>query len=138
MFFFLCEVFVSVYSQIPGHTAHLKYLFLGLHGHGALVPWMWTSMALVLSTIVLLVIPQARRNETVLGFACVFVFIGLWIDKGLGMIAGGFVPNPLHEVKEYIPTVPEVIITIGVYALGFLVLTILYKVATGVKEEAAG
>ncbi|MFP4158940.1 MAG: sulfate reduction electron transfer complex DsrMKJOP subunit DsrP [Desulfobacterales bacterium] len=138
VFFFLCEVFVAAYSQIPEHTAHLKYLFLGLHGHDAMVPWMWTSAALVLTAIVLLVIPQARQNETTLGFACVFVFIGLWIDKGLGMIAGGFVPNPLHEVKEYIPTVPEVIITIGVYALGFLVLTLLYKVATGVKEEVAG
>ncbi|MFP3998726.1 MAG: sulfate reduction electron transfer complex DsrMKJOP subunit DsrP [Desulfobacterales bacterium] len=138
VFFFLCEVFVAVYSQIPEHTAHLKYMFLGLHGHGFLVPWMWTSAGLVLSAIVLLIIPQSRRNETVLGFACVFVFIGLWIDKGLGLISGGFVPNPLHEINEYIPTLPEIVITIGVYALGFLVLTLLYKVATGVKEELAG
>lgn len=138
LFFFLCEVFVAAYSQIPEHTAHLKYLFFGLHGHGVLVPWMWTSAALVVAAIILLVIPQARRNETTLGFACVFVFVGIWIDKGLGMISGGFIPNPLHEVNEYVPTVPEVIITIGVYATGFLILTLLYKVATGVKEELAG
>ncbi len=138
LFFFLCEVFVAAYSQIPEHTAHLKYLFFGLHGHGVLVPWMWTSIALVVAAIILLVIPQARQNETTLGFACVFVFIGIWIDKGLGMIAGGFIPNPLHEVTEYVPTVPEILITIGVYAIGFLILTILYKVVTGVKEELAG
>lgn len=138
LFFFLCEVFVAAYSQIPGHTAHLQYLFFGLHGHGVLVPWMWTSMALVVAAIILLVIPQARRNETSLGFACVFVFIGIWIDKGLGMISGGFIPNPLHEITEYVPTVPEALITVGVYAIGFLVLTVLYKIATGVKEELAG
>ncbi|MFP3981149.1 MAG: sulfate reduction electron transfer complex DsrMKJOP subunit DsrP [Desulfobacterales bacterium] len=138
LFFFLCEVFVAAYSQIPEHTAHLKYLFFGMHGHGALVPWMWTSMALVVVAIILLVIPQARQNETTLGFACVFVFVGIWIDKGLGMISGGFIPNPLHEITEYVPTVPEILITIGVYAVGFLVLTVLYKVVTGVKEELAG
>lgn len=138
LFFFLCEVFVALYSQIPEHTAHLKYLFFGMHGHDALVPWMWSSMALMVLAIILLIIPSARRNETTLIFACIFVFLGTWIDKGLGMISGGFVPNPLHEVNEYIPSVPEIIITIGVYATGFLVLTILYKVVTGVKEELAG
>jgi molybdopterin-containing oxidoreductase family membrane subunit len=109
-----------------------------MHGHDALVPWMWSSMALMVLAIILLIIPSARRNETTLIFACIFVFLGTWIDKGLGMISGGFVPNPLHEVNEYIPSVPEIIITIGVYATGFLVLTILYKVVTGVKEELAG
>ena len=63
------------------------------------------------------------------------VFAGTWIDKGLGMISGGFVPSPLHHVTEYSPTVPELLITIGVYGAGFLVLTILYKMAIGVKEE---
>jgi len=63
------------------------------------------------------------------------VFAGTWIDKGLGMISGGFVPSPLHHVTEYAPTFPEILITLGVYGAGFLVLTILYKMAIGVKEE---
>ncbi|MFO7839429.1 MAG: NrfD/PsrC family molybdoenzyme membrane anchor subunit [Desulfosalsimonadaceae bacterium] len=135
LFFFLCEVFVAVYSQIPEHTAHLQYLFFGLHGHDVLVPWMWASIILVLLAIALLVIPAARRNEGVLAVACVAVFIGIWIDKGLGMISGGFIPNPLHHVREYIPTGPELAITVGVYAAGFLILTLLYKVVVGVKQE---
>src|SRR6056297_1529 len=135
VFFFLCEVFVALYSQIPGHTAHLQYLFFGLHGHGVLVPWMWTSIFLMLAAIILLVIPSARRNEAVLGVACVAIFVGIWIDKGLGMISGGFIPNPLHHVKEYVPTIPEIAITVAVYAAGFLILTILYKVVVGVKQE---
>jgi len=138
VFFFLCEVFVVFYSRIPSHMSHLEYLFVGLHGHGALVPWMWASMALMVTSIVLLVIPAARRHEGVLAFACAILFIGTWIDKGMGMISGGFVPNPLHHVTEYMPTLPEILITLGVWATGFLVLTILYKVAVGVKEEAGG
>ena len=135
IFFFLCEVFVALYSQIPEHTAHLEYLFFGLHGHDVLVPWMWTSIFLMLAAIALLVIPSARRNEAVLGVACVAIFVGIWIDKGLGMISGGFIPNPLHHVQEYVPTPPEIAITIAVYATGFLVLTLLYKVVVGVKQE---
>ena len=138
VFFFLCEVFVVFYSRIPSHMSHLQYLFAGLEGHGALVPWMWTSMAFMATSIVLLVIPAARKNESVLAFACVILFIGTWIDKGMGMISGGFVPNPLHHVTEYMPTLPEILITLGVYATGFLVLTILFKVAVGVKEEVSG
>ncbi len=64
--------------------------------------------------------------------------MGTWIDKGLGMISGGFVPNPMHEVNEYIPTMPEIGITLGVYAVGALVLTVLYKMAVGVKQEVHG
>ena len=138
VFFLLCEVFVVFYSRIPSHMSHLQYLFVGLHGHGALVPWMWTSMALMATSIVLLVIPAVRKNESVLAFACVILFIGTWIDKGMGMISGGFVPNPLHHVTEYMPTLPEILITLGVYATGLLILTILFKVAVGVKEEVGG
>ncbi len=138
VFFFLCEVFVVFYSRIPSHMDHIKYLFFGLHGHGALVPWMWTSIALMLIGIVLLVIPATRRNEAVLAVACVAVFIGTWIDKGMGMISGGFVPNPLHHVVEYTPTIPELIITLGVWATGFFILTLLYKIAVSVKEEVSG
>jgi len=135
VFFLLCEVFVAFYSNIPGHKESLIYLFAGLHGHGAYVPWMWTSVGLMVLGIILLVPPVTRRNENILLIACILVFSGTWIDKGMGMIAGGFTPNPLHEVHEYIPTPPELMITLGVWALGFLVLTILYKMAVGIKEE---
>ena len=138
VFFFLCEVFVVFYSRIPSHMSHLQYLFTGLHGHNALVPWMWASMALMVAGIILLVIPTTRRNEAVLAVACVCVFAGTWIDKGLGMISGGFVPNPLHHITEYAPTIPEIVITLGVYATGILILTALYKIAVSVKEEVTG
>jgi molybdopterin-containing oxidoreductase family membrane subunit len=135
VFFFLCEVFVVFYSQIPEHMDHMKYLFFGLEGHGALVPWMWSSIALMVIGIIMLVIPATRKNEATLAVACVVVFIGTWIDKGLGMISGGFVPSPLHHVKEYVPTGPELMISLAVWAVGFFVLTFLFKMAVSVKEE---
>ncbi len=136
VFFFFLEVFTSLYSGIPGHLAPLKYLFLGIDGHSTLVPWMWTAAVLAFLGIGLLVVPQTRKNETILPVALVAVFIAAWIDKGMGLVIGGFIPNPFERITEYTPTVPELSITIGVYAIGALVLTVLYKVAIAVKEVA--
>ena len=138
LFFFFCEVFVVFYSNIPGHLAHMQYLLFGYHGYHALVPWMWTGITLMILGAVFLVIPQLRNNKTLLPFTCAMIFIGAWIDKGLGMISGGFVPSPLHHVTEYAPSGKEIIITLAVYATGFLILTILFKIATQVKEEVRG
>jgi Ni/Fe-hydrogenase subunit HybB-like protein len=126
---------VAFYSNIPGHMHAIKYLFVGLEGHASLVPWMWSSMVLMLIGIILTVNPATRKNEMTLAAACAVIIIGTWIDKGLGMISGGFVPNPLHEITEYAPSLPEIGITLGVYAIGALVLTVLYKIVVGVKEE---
>jgi len=83
----------------------------------------------------LLTNPRLRQNETTLAALCGMVIITTWIDKGLGLMTGGFVPNPLEHVTEYWPTGPEAMITLGVWAMGFLVLTILYKIAVSIKEE---
>ncbi len=138
LFFFLCECFVVFYSGLPEHQAHIQYLLFGYHGYNALVPWMWTGFILMTLGALFLLIPKLRNNHALLPISCAMIFIGAWIDKGLGMISGGFVPSPLHHVTEYAPTGPEIIITLAVYATGFLVLTILYKLATTVKEEVRG
>ncbi|MCC6347019.1 MAG: polysulfide reductase NrfD [Nitrospirales bacterium] len=135
VFFFLLEVFTAFYSNIPGHMAPLKYLFVGLEGHTKLVPWMWAAAILAFVGIGLLLFPHLRRNEGILAIALVAVFLSTWIDKGMGLVVGGFIPNPFERVVEYAPTAPELLITMGVYAVGFLVLTVLYKVAVSVKEE---
>ncbi len=134
VFFLILEVFTAFYSQIPGHMASFEYLYVGLDGFTKLVPIMWISTVLAVVSIILLVIPSMRKNESILAFACGAVFISLWIDKGFGLIVGGFIPNPFDQVTEYWPTLPETIITIGVWAIGFLVLTVLYKVAISVRE----
>jgi len=133
--FFLFEVFTTVYSQIPEHMQHFKFLFVGLEGHGKLVPWMWFCFIGMLTAIILLVIPSIRKDESALAVCCVLVIVTTWIDKGLGLLIGGFTPNPFDRITDYWPTFPEAFITLAVWALGFLILTMLYKVAISVKEE---
>ncbi|MCG8632503.1 MAG: polysulfide reductase NrfD [Desulfobacterales bacterium] len=133
LFFLGCEVFVAFYSGIPSHMDHIKYLYTGLHGKSALVPFMWASLAAMGSGLILLLIPKTRKNDTLLVFSCILVFAGTWIDKGLGMIAGGFVPSPLHHVTEYVPSLHEIVISAGVTAIGLLILTVLYKITLSVK-----
>ncbi|MCK4485480.1 MAG: polysulfide reductase NrfD [Desulfobacterales bacterium] len=136
VFLFVCELFTVFYSQIPGHMHHFHYLFFGHEGHGGkLIPLMWLAFACMTAAIILLVPPITRRNEGILTVACVLTVIGTWIDKGFGLVVGGFVPNPLERYVTYWPTVPEALITLGVWATGFLVISLLYKVATSVKLE---
>jgi len=137
VFFLGLEFFTAFYSQIPGHMDSFIYLYKGLEGHGKLVPLMWASTILAVISLILLVFPNLRKDEGKLAFACVAVFISLWIDKGFGLVVGGFVPNPFERVTEYWPTLPETLITLGVWSIGFLILTILYKVAIKVREDTA-
>lgn len=131
------EVFTAFYSNIPGHMHPFQYLFAGIEGHGKLVPLMWTSVVFAVIAVIMLVIPSVRAKEGALAVAAGLVFLSLWIDKGFGLIVGGFVPNTFERVTEYWPTWPEVIIAISVWAVGLLVLTVLYKVVVSVKEETA-
>jgi len=135
VFMVLLEIFTVFYSQVPEHMHHFKYLFVGLDGHSALVPWMWTSVALMLLGIVLLLNPKVRKKEGLLALACLIVFIGTWIDKGMGLVVTGFIPNPFDKITEYVPTFPEVLITLGVYGLGFLILTVLYKIVITTRRS---
>ena len=135
VFFVLMEIFTAFYSQIPEHMHHFEYLFVGLEGHYGLVPWMWSAVILVGIALALLINPKTRKNETLLAIASAAVFVSLWIEKGLGLVVTGFIPSPLEKITEYTPTGPEVMITLGVWAMGLLILTVLYKIAISVKEE---
>jgi molybdopterin-containing oxidoreductase family membrane subunit len=132
------EFFTAFYSNIPGHMESFIYLYAGAHGHHELVPLMWTSSILAAVALVMLLIPKIRRNEVTLAFACVMLFISLWIDKGFGLVIGGFVPNMMNQIRPYWPTRQEAVITLGVWAIGFLILTFLYKIAVSVRERMAG
>jgi molybdopterin-containing oxidoreductase family membrane subunit len=138
VFFLGLEFFTAFYSSIPGHISAFKYLYIGLQGHTELVPLMWTSTVFAAVSLLLLIFPATRKNEKSLVAACIILFISLWIDKGFGLIIGGFVPNPLEEVHTYWPTMPETLITIGVWSIGFLILSLLYKIAISVREQTAG
>jgi Ni/Fe-hydrogenase subunit HybB-like protein len=139
VFFILLEFFTSYYSNIPGHMHTLDYLFFGLnhdgHFYGQLVPWMRVSAIFGIAAIVMFLIPATRKREDTLAIACVLLFVSFWIDKGIGLVIGGFVPSPLEEITAYYPSFQEIMITLGIWATGFFILTVLFKIALSVKEE---
>ena len=135
IFFVLVELFTAFYSQIPGHMQHLTYLFAGLEGHTAIARWMAVAAVTAAAALVMLIIPRTRKSEPLLALACSCVFLSLWIEKGLGLVVTGFVPSPLEIIVDYTPTGPEVAITGGVWALGLLMVTMLYKIFVDLRQE---
>lgn len=136
VFFVLVEVFTVFYGRIPADMEHFQYLFMGLDGNHDLVPWMWLSAILSLAALTLLLVPKWRTNPRLLPAACVFVFVSLWLDKGLGLIVGGFVPSPLGAITQYKPTLPEWTIVAAIWAMGTLLITVFYKITLSVRTGA--
>ena len=128
LFMLLSELFTAFYAG-GAHATSVGYLFFGLHGKHALVPWIWTAVLLNVASAVVLHLPASRRSPTALNIACGAAFAGIWIEKGMGLIIPAFVPSTLHELVEYAPTVTEWKITAGIWALMLGVLTIAIKVA---------
>ncbi len=135
VFLILMEIFTTYYSGIPEHIRHFQYLFSGLDGKTNLVPWMWISVFLAVTSLILILVPKARKNEKVLFGICLAIFASIWIDKGLGMVVAGFIPSSLSEVADYWPTFPEVLISAGIWSIGFFIITIFYKITLSVRRE---
>lgn len=135
IFFILMEIFTTYYSAIPEHIEHFQFLFFGLNGNTILVPYMWLSVILAFFSFILLLFPKARSNEKLLVVICLAIFISIWIDKGLGMIVTGFIPTSLEEVATYWPTIPEALISLGIWAVGFFLITIFYKIVLAIRRE---
>jgi molybdopterin-containing oxidoreductase family membrane subunit len=79
----------------------------------------------------LLMLPASRSLRT-LNIACALAIVGIWIEKGMGLIVPAFVPTPLGEVVEYLPTLHETMVCLGIWAFGLLVYTILVRVSVPV------
>jgi len=122
------ELFKEYYTGSV-HLAPVQYLFQGLHGHSALVPWIWTAMIFNVTAFVLFLNPATRRNNVTLVMGCILVFIGVYIEKGMGLVIPGFIPDVLHEIYEYAPTGIEMLLSMGIWATGLFVFTMLLRVA---------
>jgi Ni/Fe-hydrogenase subunit HybB-like protein len=131
LFLTLSEIVVELYARTE-HANGLYYLMFGLHGLTRLVPWFWGSLAAMLVAFVMFLIPSVRTNYRLLPIACVLGFGGIWVEKGMGLIVPGFIPTPIGEVTEYYPTLIEIMMSIGLWAMGFFILTILLKGAIGI------
>lgn len=137
VFFYLLEVFTAFYSGMPGHQHPLVYLFAGHGGHIPWVTyWMWAAVIMAAASLTILVPPRLRENAKLLPWALAMLVMATWIDKGLGLLIAGFTPNPFDGVTNYMPTLPEITIGVAIYAVGLLVISLLWKIALDVKKEA--
>ncbi len=137
IFFFCLELFTAYYSGIPGHQHPITFLFMGHHGHTPWIStWMWLAVALAFTSLFLLMIPSTRNNEALLPYTLIALVIATWIDKGLALLFAGFSPNPFEEYTIYTPSIWELTISLGIFAIGALIVSILWKIAIDVKKEA--
>lgn len=120
------EMFKEFYSGSI-HLAPLQYLYFGLQGHGRLVPWIWEATAFNLTAFVIFLIPRVREKPLFLNLGAVLIVLGVYIEKGLGLIVPAFVPDTLGEIYEYWPTASEGIIAAGIWAVGALLFTLMVK-----------
>jgi Ni/Fe-hydrogenase subunit HybB-like protein len=126
------EAFKEFYSDTE-HLLYTRYWFLGLGQHRTLVPYAWTAVVLNVLAFGLFIVPGPRRNWITLNLGCLATYAGCYIDKGMGLIIPGLTPDALGEIYEYCPTLTELRVAAGVFALGFLVFTLMLKVAVPIS-----
>ena len=122
------EAFKEYYSATE-HLLYTKYWFQGLDGNRTLVPFAWSAVTLNVAAFVLFIVPQTRRNWVGLNLGCFATYAGCYIDKGMGLIIPGLTPDTLGEIYRYYPTFAELRVAAGVFAVGFLIFTLMLKVA---------
>ena len=123
LFLMFAEIFKEYYSN-TAHLAPMQYLYQGLHGHSRLTPWIWTAMAFNTIGFLLFLLPRTRQRFLTLNIGCGLIFIGIWIEKGMGLIIPGFIPDTLHDIYEYMPSTREVLIGLGIWAFGGMLYTL--------------
>lgn len=126
------EVFKEYYSDTE-HLLYTRYWFQGLGEHRTLVPYAWTALTLNVLAFALFIVPAARRNVIALNVGCLATYAGCYIDKGMGLIIPGLTPDVLGEIYEYTPSMTELRVAAGVFAVGFLVFTLMLKVAVPIS-----
>ncbi len=126
------EAFKEFYSNTQ-HLLYTRYWYLGLNGHHTLVPYAWSAVTLNVLAFALFIVPGARRHWLTLNIGCLATYAGVYIEKGMGLIIPGLTPDTLGEIYEYYPTINEVRVAAGIFALGFLVFTLMLKVAVPIS-----
>jgi len=131
------EVFKEMYSA-TAHIEPFNYLWNGLRGHNQLVPWIWTALIVNSLAFLILIVPSIRKNFFMLNIACVFIFVGVYIEKGMGLIFPGFIPSTLGAIYDYMPNAMELWISLGVWAIGLLIFTVGAKICIAIKTGEIG
>src|ERR1022692_2607338 len=126
------EAFKEFYSNTQ-HLLFTRYWYFGVGSHYTLVPYAWSAVALNLVAFGLFISPTTRRNLITLNIGCLATYAGVYIEKGMGLIIPGLTPDTLGEIYEYYPTVTELRVAAGIFAVGFLLFTLMLKVAVPIS-----
>ena len=126
------EAFKEYYSNTE-HLLYTRYYYQGLGEHRTMIPYAWSAVALNVAAFGLFIIPAARRNWVTLNIGCLATYAGVYIEKGMGLIIPGLTPDTLGEIYEYYPALNELRVAAGVFAIGFLVFTLMLKVAVPIS-----
>lgn len=126
------EAFKEFYSSTE-HLLYTRYWYFGIGSHHTLVPYAWSAVVLNLAAFALFISPKARRNVILLNAGCLATYAGVYIEKGMGLIIPGLTPDTLGEIYEYAPTLTELRIAAGIFAIGFLLFTLMLKVAVPIS-----
>lgn len=126
LFLLGCEMFKEFYAM-SAHSTSASYLFFGIEHHGErydrLVPWIWTAISMELVAAAILTVPPIARRMAFLNVACVLAVLGIWVEKGMGLVVPGFIPSPQGTVVEYAPARTETLVSFGIWAFGILMFS---------------
>jgi molybdopterin-containing oxidoreductase family membrane subunit len=136
LFFVGAELFTDFYNETT-HAASIRYLFLGLEGLSGLRAWIWAALLLNLVAVAILMVNPLRRRTATLNLACVLALVGIWIEKGMGLVVPGFIPTPLGEVFEYTPTAVELGVSLGIWAFAALLFSVLARAGIAIERGRA-
>jgi molybdopterin-containing oxidoreductase family membrane subunit len=128
LFLLGAELFKEYYSATE-HLLYTQYLWTGIGEHTTLVPFAWFALFCSVTAFILFLIPATRRRFATLNLGCLLIWAGVYIEKGMGLIIPGMTPDTLGQIYEYRPTIMEWGVAAGVFGVGFLVFTLLVKIA---------
>lgn len=141
-YFIGCEILTTAYNGTEGGMAVINTLLFG-----GTAPFFWFEVIFgLIAPFCLLVFAKNRQNMKVVGAASALVVAGVFCKRCWLMFTGFATPNIIggngitlgtvaaqqggmadmwSVMGVYAPTVPEVVITVGIFALGICAFTVL-------------
>jgi dimethyl sulfoxide reductase membrane subunit len=110
-------------SAMPGHVARFSLFITG--------PYWWTLMPVLVlgATAFALLAPRGTRHKPAVQITASILYVcAIWL-KRYTLMSMGFAINPLGQYSPpYVPSLVEVLLALGILALGVLLMTVAAKV----------
>ncbi|MDP1623089.1 MAG: NrfD/PsrC family molybdoenzyme membrane anchor subunit [Bacteroidales bacterium] len=134
LFFSVAELFKEFYSGTE-HILYWQYLLFGIGDNHEIVVYSWSSIIMGFIAFVLFLFPQTRKNFITLNIGTVLIYASVYVEKGIALIIPGFTPDVLGQIYVYTPSMTEIRTAAMIFSAGFLLFTLLSKVAIAIIFE---